>query len=44
MDWIDLNDSARRWRVAAIGRVGVVEGAVVPIGAFAAGNDRSLLN
>jgi hypothetical protein len=44
IDWIDLKDSARRCRVAAIGRVGVVNGAVVLIGAFVAGRDRSLLN
>ena len=29
--------------MAAIGRVGVVNGAVVLIGAFVAGNDRSLI-
>ena len=41
MDWMDLKDSARRCRVAAIGLVGVIRGAVVTIGALVAGKDRS---
>jgi hypothetical protein len=41
---MDRNDSARLWRVAAIGRVGVIKGAAVVIGAFEVGSVRSLLN